>query len=570
MKSMLLSCFILVLAGTAHADAGAVTFAVIGDRTGGHVEGIYGQVVAEVAALGPEFAITVGDQIEGYTEDTTELRVQWEEYDSIVAALPVPLHFTPGNHDITNDVMVPYYREHAGEPYYSFDHRGLHVIVLDNSRRESPQGFDEEQVEWLVEDLVDNADADYTLVFYHKPFWFELVARGRADPLHGTFVEHGVDAVFTGHYHRYFSGVIDGVAYTSVGSSGGSTDPGPTGIRYHYLTVTAHDGVLDLQPVLLGGEERPWDDVTVDDVLAIERIDRTGMRFPDPLVLDDELTAEGTVRLVVGNPVEGVGIDDRLNWDLPDGWTAEPTSLPIKVPAGGSQTVEFKLRCTGDPFPVPEAKLWIPYGEGKPHGFATPLRVARTAKCPTGPGIPVVDGRVDDECWQDPETVLFAYGGGKAKTDPAEFYFAHDGGNLYVAASCSDEEPGSAASSASKRDGAVYADDCVGYFFQPDTSERVVYQVYANPDGVVFDQRIVIREDGSWEADPDWNGEYEVGTAREADGWGIEMRIPLDQLAAGIGTWGVNFRRKQPRLGNGDWQVPISYDPGTYGLLVFE
>jgi hypothetical protein len=565
----------LVLLATllAVAFAAPVRFAIIGDRTGSHVEGVYGRVVAEVEALEPEFVITVGDQIEGYTEDTVRLREEWAEYDSIVAGLSMPLYLVPGNHDITFDGMEPFFERHSGrKPYYSFDHAGLHVVVLDNSRRESGQGLDDAQFAWLEQDLASARETrTATLVFMHKPFWYELAARGRPDPLHELFRSGGVTAVFSGHYHQYFSGVIDGISYTSIGSSGGGTVPGPTGIEYHYALVTVDGGALVVEPILPGGETRPWDDVTVADMLAIERNERTGMRFLEPLPLGRDLTAEGVVRLEIRNPVAGAALADTLRWDLPEGWTAVPDELPVELAAGAARVEEFTVGCVGEPFPPPSVTLRFPYSPQRSHEVTGLLHVARTASCPAAGEAPAVDGSVTEPCWRDPETALFAYGGGRAQTDPAEFRFCHDAGNLYVAAVCRDASPDSIVARVTERDGAVYGEDCVGFFLQPDTAVPVVYQVYFSALGAVFDQRIEVREDGQWDSDVGWNGDCEVAAARRDDGWSIEARLPLADLgnAAPAGAWGLNFRRKQPRLGNGDWQVPISYDPGTFGRLQF-
>ncbi len=61
---------------------------------------------------------------------------------------------------------------------------------------------------------------------------------------------------------------------------------------------------------------------------------------------------------------------------------------------------------------------------------------------------------------------------------------------------------------------------------------------------------------------------------RDADRWVIELRIPVATLggAAEPGSvWGLNFRRKQARtMAAADWQVPIDYNPRSFGELVFE
>ena len=53
-------------------------FAVVSDRTGGHRARIFSQAVEQLNLLQPEFVITVGDLIEGYS-DTPErtARARW-------------------------------------------------------------------------------------------------------------------------------------------------------------------------------------------------------------------------------------------------------------------------------------------------------------------------------------------------------------------------------------------------------------------------------------------------------------------------------------------------------------
>lgn|GEM_PF-6264721 len=111
-------------------------------------------------------------------------------------------------------------------------------------------------------------------------------------------------------------------------------------------------------------------------------------------------------------------------------------------------------------------------------------------------------------------------------------------------------------------------------FFQPDIGEAVVYQIYFNSVGVAFDQKITSDENDRIQADREWNGTYNVKTNIGEDRWTLEAAIPLNQLGVEgniHADWGINFRRKHQRLNStGDWLVPISYDPATYGTLKFE
>jgi len=109
-----------------------IRFAVIGDRAGTSIPGIYEQIVKEVQRLKPDFVLTVGDQIEG-SNDTIILKQKWEEIKTLFASLTAPVYITPGNNDIWDSVSLEYYKRYVGPPYHSFDVKDLHFVILDNS-----------------------------------------------------------------------------------------------------------------------------------------------------------------------------------------------------------------------------------------------------------------------------------------------------------------------------------------------------------------------------------------------------------------------------------------------------
>jgi hypothetical protein len=55
-------------------------FAIVSDRTGGHRPGVFPDAARKLNLLRPEFVMSVGDLIEGYTEDKTKLTTQWDEF----------------------------------------------------------------------------------------------------------------------------------------------------------------------------------------------------------------------------------------------------------------------------------------------------------------------------------------------------------------------------------------------------------------------------------------------------------------------------------------------------------
>ncbi|MCK4856459.1 MAG: metallophosphoesterase [candidate division Zixibacteria bacterium] len=551
-----------------------VRFAILGDRTGGHVPGIHGQIVAEIERLKPDFVITVGDMIEGYTEDTTVINAEWEEYLALVKPLSMPIYYTPGNHDITTDAILEPYRRYIGREYYSFDHRGLHFVILDNSRWRYSRELPAEQIEWLIDDLRQNRDAVHTLVFIHKPFWYNTTALGKPDTLHSLFTNFGVDAVVTGHFHRYFTGVYDGVSYTCIGSSGGAMTPGPTGLGYHFGWVTVDDKEIAIVPVKLGSV-LPWDEVSVDDLYFLNKIDYFGISFVEPLAVSEDLTvAAATLKVDIHNFHDKLTLDDTLRWSVPEGWSVEPESLPLTVAPQGKEQISFQVAGSANLYPVPALTVTFPFLDTLTRSVKAELLVARQVICRHATRAPQIDGKLTEEIWQSPQSQYFAPDGKTCLIDSTAFFFAYDNDNLYLAAHCHESKIDSLFAAATEHDGAVYSEDCVGYFIQPDINDLTVYQFYFNPLGTVFDQKITPYPDGYFDGDPDWNGIYDVKISRGDDFWEIEVRIPLAQLAVTAESgqkWRLNFRRKQERLESaGDWQVPIDYNPKTFGVLLLQ
>jgi 3',5'-cyclic AMP phosphodiesterase CpdA len=552
-----------------------VHFAVIGDRTGSHQEGVYERIIAQVERLRPDFAVTVGDHIEGYTDDTTTLKSQWDEYFGIVKPLTMPLYLTPGNHDITTDAALPVFRKVVGEPYRSFDIGTMHFIILDNSRWESSDKLSREQIDWLTQDLQSHASAELTFVFFHKPFWYNSTATGKPDLLHSLFVKYGVDAVFSGHFHQYFSGKLDGVQYTAVGSSGASLDADPAEIGYHFAWVTVDHGVVDISPVKIDAVQ-PWDLMNVTDMHDFDRVTRSGVQVQTAVPVASDLTVpSAAVGIEVHNLLGSADVNDTVRWSVPSGWNVEPATSPISVPKSGQTTLTFQVKGNGPLYPVPKFEVRLPLKNGKPVTIAHELRVARTVTCLRAQARPVIDGKLTEAVWRDPTSSFFSWDNSRASIDSTYCYFAYDDGNLYVAAKCRESKPDSIRATVTQRDGGVSGDDCVGYFLQPDLAKDTVYQVYFNALGVIFDQKISRREGESYYAgDKSWNGDYVVKTARDGTYWTLEASIPLKQFGVkgskGV-HWGLNFRRKQPHMnGAADWQEPIDYNPQTFGVLLFQ
>jgi hypothetical protein len=551
-----------------------VRFAIASDRTGGHVDHIYDQIIAEIERMRPDFVMTVGDQIEGYTDDTTTLNAQWNEYNEIVAPLTMPLHLTPGNHDIRTAVTEQVFRKFHGDPYYSFDYRSLHFIVLNVGPYESSAEIDTTQLNWLANDLKKNKNAAYTFVFMHKPFWYETTVWGKPDTLHSLFVNYGVDAVFTGHFHEYFSGTYDGIMYTSLGSSGAGTEESPDGMLYQFGWVTVDgDGIHYV--ILNKNATRPWDEITAEERLVYEPIRRSGLRMGAPVPVNNDLTVTNArATVVLDNSWAHNSLNDTVKWVVPDNWKVEPEALPINIQEGDTAVCYFNVSCDSDIYPVPTCQCNFIYAVGKMITAENYLHIARQAECYRAKDIKI-DGDIKEKAWGEPITKFFPPEVGEKLTEPVKFYFAHDKKNLYLAAYCQESDMDSLKADVTEHDGAIYGEDCVGYFIEPIFHSDTIYQIYFNPNGVSFDQKIWTGEDGYADADRSWNGSYKTKTVKGDNYWSIEIQVPIKQFGLKEikpdDKMRLNFRRKQSRLGTAsNWQSPIDYYADTYGYLIMK
>jgi len=214
----------------------------------------------------------------------------------------------------------------------------------------------------------------------------------------------------------------------------------------------------------------------------------------------------------------------------------------------------------------------LPSVSGETAQVTKALDVARRLESVRAEPRPTIDGDLGDPVWRNPERLLLGPDGGRSPIDPVEVYFANDDEDLFFAVRCRDERMDLLRAEMKERDDRVYGEDSFGLNLYPASGEGGGVQIYVNPLGTVFDERVFREPDGFWTNDPSWNGDYEVRTARGEDFWTAEVRIPLQQLGADAARGRVlrlNFRRKQSRYESyGAWQLPWSYNPASAGKLI--
>jgi 3',5'-cyclic AMP phosphodiesterase CpdA len=162
--------------------------------------------VAAVNALDvkPDFIIFTGD-LTHTTDDPVERRRRMTEFREIVSALNVKtVRFIPGEHDASLDDGAAF-KEQFGPTHYTFDHKGVHFIVLDNVSDPGAR-IGDAQLDWLKSDLATQAQDARIVVFTHRPL-FDLApkwdwATRDGDKAVALLMPHTNVTVFYGHIHQ--------------------------------------------------------------------------------------------------------------------------------------------------------------------------------------------------------------------------------------------------------------------------------------------------------------------------------------------------------------------------------
>jgi 3',5'-cyclic AMP phosphodiesterase CpdA len=164
------------------------------------------KAVAAVNALtqAPDFVIFTGD-LTHTTDDPKERRKRMAEFRDIAAQIKIKtVRFIPGEHDAALDNGKAF-KEFFGATNYTFEHKGVHFIVLDNVSDPGAQ-LGAEQLAWLADDLKKQATDARIVVFTHRPLFdlypqWDWATRDGAKAVELLMPYTNV-TVFYGHIHQ--------------------------------------------------------------------------------------------------------------------------------------------------------------------------------------------------------------------------------------------------------------------------------------------------------------------------------------------------------------------------------
>ncbi|MGB5387588.1 MAG: metallophosphoesterase [Eudoraea sp.] len=247
------------------------TFAIISDLNGGERKGVYSTAVSQINRLDPTFVLSVGDLIDGGTEDSLQLAKEWDSFDARTSKLNMPFFYLGGNHDLTNPRMREFWKNIFGPRYYHFVYEDVLFLMMDSedytekrmleiyhARAEAlkiingdiegdyedseyfnmPErrlgGMSEDQLLYFKNVLNQYPSVKWTFVLMHKPLWRREDDKGLGQL--ETVLSNRNYTVLNGHLHSFSHRIRNNMDYMILGTTGGSQKLGDS-LAFDHITL---------------------------------------------------------------------------------------------------------------------------------------------------------------------------------------------------------------------------------------------------------------------------------------------------------------------------------------------
>lgn len=249
------------------------TFAVISDLNSGERPGVFEVAVEQLNMLRPDFILSIGDLIEGGSEDTLHLKKEFDFFDQRVSKAYAPFFHVGGNHDLTSSVMQTYWQKRYGRTYYYFVYHNVLFLqintedysqkrmseiytarkraleLLDSGKKELAAQSDyfkmperltgeisNEQSEYFEKVIADHRDVEWTFLLMHKPVW-KREGDGGLSRIEKALYKRKY-TVINGHLHEYGYATKNNLDYITLATTGGGQNNKSKNAFDHILWVT--------------------------------------------------------------------------------------------------------------------------------------------------------------------------------------------------------------------------------------------------------------------------------------------------------------------------------------------
>jgi len=353
------------------SEQDAFFFVVFGDRTGGPAKGVsvLADAVRDVNLLEPDLVMTVGDLVEGYTQEGRWL-AQMREYKVIMNRLLCPWFPVAGNHDVywggpedekpvgENEAV---YELHFGPLWYAFEHKNCWFIALFSDEgnpetgkksfgRPECQRMSPAQFDWLAGILHKAEDADHVFLFLHHPRWLGGRYGDDWDRVHDLLVKAGnVTGVFAGHIHHMRYDPHDGIEYITLATVGGHQSGAVPSAGYlhefHIVTVRKDQIAVAAIPV---GEVMDPREITGEMQTECVELANQPLDINSDVMLARDGGGRGDVTTTLKNTTSRP-IHATIMTDSRDArWMMKPDHHHIEIEPGAEHAFTFDIGRLGD------------------------------------------------------------------------------------------------------------------------------------------------------------------------------------------------------------------------------
>ncbi len=239
----------------------SVKFIAIGDTgTGTRQQQELAKLMLDCHAVFPyDFVILMGDNMYG-AEKPEDFKKKFEDVYKPIIDKGVKFYASLGNHDESIQRNYEFFNM-KGEEYYKFKKGDVTFYALNSNY------MNKDQLNWIHSEMGTDT-SKWKIAFMHHPPYSSggkhgssLGVRKVTEPL---FVQHGINAVFTGHEHFYERIKPQQGIYYFISGAGGKLRKGDVK-RGSPLTVKAYDNDLSFMLVEID-----------KDLMHFQVISRTG------------------------------------------------------------------------------------------------------------------------------------------------------------------------------------------------------------------------------------------------------------------------------------------------------
>lgn len=315
-------------------------FAIVSDRNGGNRPGVFEDAVIKLNLMQPEFVLSVGDLIKGYTTDTTEISKQWKEINQTISGLKMPYFYLPGNHDITNKVMEKEWEKRYGSRYYSFTYRNTLFVILD-SNDDDDFNLTRKQTDFALKTLKDHNKVRWTFLLMHHPIW-NYKTDGRFQEIEAVLKDRKY-TVIAGHEHHYHQVEKNGSNYYILSTTGAGSK-----LRGNYFGEFDH-----ISWITMAKDGPIMANLRLDGILPHDVSNEKTAELAKPLIENGKINytlncgngakfTNGTLKIYFKNPTK-TRLMVNVNFFHHHQLQIKNTPIQQAVEPGGEQTVEIGL-----------------------------------------------------------------------------------------------------------------------------------------------------------------------------------------------------------------------------------